>query len=91
MPAHLINAAISEQKSRDADSAGDQHARKSKGHSKYVRQRGAKTVIRAGHRCNHVVGSRRERTYERQDCQREQLFERHCQFYAVLSTSRQVA
>jgi hypothetical protein len=87
MPAHLIKACdkwIGEQESRDADSAGDQHACKSKWHSKYVRECGAKTVIRARHRCNHVVGSRREGTYKRQHCQREQLFERHCESYSVL-------
>jgi hypothetical protein len=76
------NKWISEQQSRDAGSAGDQHARKSEWHAKHVRQRGAKTVIRAGHRCNHVVGSRRVGTDERQYCQREQLFKRHCESYS---------
>ena len=88
---HGCDKWIGEQESRDADSADDQQARKSKGHSKYMRQRGAKTVIRTGYRCDHVVGTRRERTHERQYCQREQLFERHCQFYSVLQLTRQVA
>jgi hypothetical protein len=38
----------------------------------------------AGHRRDHVVGSRREAADERQYCQREQLFLRHCEFYSVL-------
>ena len=56
----------------------------SKWHSQYVRQRRAKTVIRACHCCDHVVGSRREGTHERQYGQREQLFKRHGQFYSLL-------
>ena len=75
---------IGKQQSCDASAVGDQHGGKSGWHAQHVWQHSAKIVIRAGHRRDHVVGSGREGTDERQYCQREQLFMRHCEFYSVL-------
>ena len=49
------------------------------------------TVVRAGHRRDHVVGSRCKATDEGQYFQREQLFMRHFEFYSVLQALRRTA